>query len=364
MPPSDFPAGGYVSDYVGFWAVWLLLVVAVVLFFRFTRGAARPSSGRSPESPRHGGALRLVAGNLLVLLLLLWTAVVAAETYLRFVYDQTESHGITLTNWAWGKRHVFLNSRGFRDREWPTVKRDGVKRVACVGDSFTTGWGVRDVNDAWPGRLGTLLDARGRGRVEVRNYGKAGLDSLHEFQIMEAALRDDAVDRVVLGYCLNDTDDLLPPERWFLPTDAKPVPFLERTRSFLADFLWFHHQIDADPRVRGYFDYEKEAYDDPQVWGRQKMRFELMADACRKAGARLDVAVFPFFSAWGEPYAFASCHDQVVAAWKELGVEAIDLRDAYRGIAGPELVVNRFDAHPNERAHDLAARAILERCFR
>src|SRR6185295_12065188 len=34
MIPDDFPAGGYVGDYVSFWAIWLALVGAAWLFFR------------------------------------------------------------------------------------------------------------------------------------------------------------------------------------------------------------------------------------------------------------------------------------------------------------------------------------------
>ena len=78
---------------------------------------------------------------------------------------------------------------------------------------------------------------------------------------------------------------------------------------------------------------------------------------------RLDVVVFPFFSQWGDGYPFDGCHDRVAEAWKDLGVAVVDLRDAYRGIPASDLVVNRFDAHPNERAHEIAAKAILERAF-
>ena len=86
MAPMDFPAAGYLSDYLAFWAIWLAIVGATVFFFRRTRG--RP------------GRLRLVAGNLLVLLSLLWTAVVAAETYLRYIYDATDSYALMLTNFS------------------------------------------------------------------------------------------------------------------------------------------------------------------------------------------------------------------------------------------------------------------------
>src|SRR6185436_9019358 len=160
MTPRDFPIGGYVSDYLGFWAIWLVLAAGTFAFFRATLGAT--------------GALRPAAGRLLVFATLLWTAVVLAETYLRYVYDQTDSYGVLLTNRSWFDRHVHFNAENFRDREWTWEKPPGVVRVACVGDSFTMGWGVRDPADCFPQRIGAALDGRFPGRFEVRNYGVAG----------------------------------------------------------------------------------------------------------------------------------------------------------------------------------------------
>jgi hypothetical protein len=95
----------------------------------------------------------------------------------------------------------------------------------------------------------------------------------------------------------------------------------------------------------------------------QRAQFAHVADACRAARVRLDVVVFPFFSDWGGRYRYDRCHDLVVDEWKKLGVAAVDLRDAYRGIPGPDLVVNRLDGHPNPAAHEIAARVVLERVF-
>jgi len=55
--------------------------------------------------------------------------------------------------------------------------------------------------------------------------------------------------------------------------------------------------------------------------------------------------------------------DPAALPWKELGVDAIDLREAYRGIPASDLVVGRFDSHPNPRAHEIAAREVLRRAL-
>jgi hypothetical protein len=122
-------------------------------------------------------------------------------------------------------------------------------------------------------------------------------------------------------------------------------------------------RLVGDPYLRDADLRQADAYRDEAVWARQRGRFLRIAQVCRAGGAPLDVVVFPFFSDWGPTYRFDECHERVVAAWRDLGVKVLDLRDAYEGAPGADLVVSRFDGHPNERAHDLAARAVLERVF-
>jgi len=351
MAPDDCPPQGYVADYVSFWAIWVVLLLAAWIFFFRLRGRA--------------GAMRLVVGNLLVFLSALWTIVLGAETYLRFIYDRTDQYGLTMTNRAWFGRHCLLNSHGFRDREFATEKAKGVSRVGFLGDSFAFGWGIENVDDAFPGLVRSALDARSPGRYEVLDLGEPGFSTTDEANMLDNLAPSMSFDHVVLQYCLNDPDNFIPAAHTFDRETAPRLPWFRQTWSFVADYLWFHLRLRADPRVKGYFEWEKEAYEDPGIWGLQTRQFQRIVDRCRASSIRLDVAVLPFFQKWNSDgtYEFDFCHDQVAAAWKKLGVDVIDLRDAYRGIPGSELVVNRFDAHPNARVHAIAAKVILDRAF-
>lgn len=350
MAPPDFPAGGYLSDYLVFWAIWLGAVAGTVLFIR------RSGSGKS--------VLRLVTGNVLVLVSLLWTAVLAGETYYRYVYDESDSYGLMLTNFSWFRRHVHLNNATCRDDDFRSEKLPGERRVACVGDSFTMGWGVPDVNDTFPGRIEAALAARFPGKYDVQNYGQPGWTTGHESTLIDGLASGGAgVDHIILGYCLNDTDDLLEAGKWFNREHAPRVPLIPPTFSFLADHLWFHWKLADDPQVKNYFVWANEGYDDPAIFGRQTDRFRHIAETCRKARIRLDVVVFPLFNVWGDDYPLHDAHEKLAQAWSVLGVKTIDLREAYKGIPGSELVANRYDAHPNTRAHEIAAKVILEHAF-
>jgi hypothetical protein len=62
----------------------------------------------------------------------------------------------------------------------------------------------------------------------------------------------------------------------------------------------------------------------------------------------------------GSGYPFLNAHRQIVAWCDAAGVEVLDLEPVFRERAGDDLTVNRFDAHPNEKAHRIAADAICD----
>lgn len=242
-----------------------------------------------------------------------------------------------------------------------------MQRVACVGDSFTFGYGVPNLDDCWPQRLGTILREESGPRAtvayDVRNYGLIGFDTAQEIEVARHALRDGGADRIILGYCLNDIDDLAPPGRRFKREEAPAVPFISPTFSFVADFLWFRRLLSGDSRIHGYYEWLSDHYSDRAMMAQQTERFRRMKSVVAESGKRLDVVVFPLFGTWGPGYEFDACHEQVAAAWKSVGVDVIDLREAYRGIPGAELVASRFDSHPGTRAHGIAARVVADRLF-
>lgn len=119
------------------------------------------------------------------------------------------------------------SAAGFRDRDYPTAKPPGVRRVLGIGDSIMFGWGVADGED-YLSLTEARLAAEGRA-VEILNMAVPGYNSVMEV----AALRERglayAPDVVVVGLCGNDAG--LP---YFLQ-DAPKLWALDR--SFLVDFV-------------------------------------------------------------------------------------------------------------------------------
>jgi len=61
---------------------------------------------------------------------------------------------------------VRVNAAGFRDREFPVARAPGVARIACVGDSYTYGWGV-ELDASYPKQLERRLGGQAPSRCST-----------------------------------------------------------------------------------------------------------------------------------------------------------------------------------------------------
>ena len=79
---------------------------------------------------------------------------------------------------------------------------------------------------------------------------------------------------------------------------------------------------------------------------------------CEKGrGAQLIAVGFPFLDFRDDP-GFVRASERLAGFWRAKNVPHLDLASAFDGIATEALIVNRWDTHPDPRAHRLAAEAI------
>jgi hypothetical protein len=167
------------------------------------------------------------------------------------------------------------------------------------------------------------------------------------------------VDRVVLVYCLNDIEDLMPGQddamlRALAVLDNSP--WIVR-KSYMLN-LWYHHyRASRDPYLGNYCFYVRDAYSGP-LWEQQEERLKAFRDLVQAQGGHFAVVTFPFLNALGPNYEYRFVHDKLDQFWQGLGVPHLDLLTVYAGLPPSRVTVNRFDAHPNEYANKLAAAAI------
>lgn len=261
--------------------------------------------------------------------------------------------------------HVRRNADGFRDDPFLVPKPAGTFRVLALGDSFTFGDAVPDVDETWPEVLETLL-ASACPRVEVLNLGVPGTNTAFHRALFER-YRDSLVpDLVILGFVPNDPE----PSRAnteIIPVRVNPplLPWraLDRVlgRSSHA-YAWMRARknilLERFGRKETYADYVRSLYRPGPDWDRFASHARALADSCRSRGIPLVVAVFPLFHDL-EKDPFRAELDRTAELFRDLGAVVVDLRDAYRGIPSSALWIASTDAHPNERAHRIAAEALL-----
>ncbi len=258
------------------------------------------------------------------------------------------------------------NSLGYRDRERSRAKAKGTHRVVALGDSFSWGVGV-EFEDAWPQRLERGL-SRHRGETwEVVSLARPGMNTVEEAeQLATEGLAYDP-DLVVLGYCLNDSEDDEAAEvrrarDWEEMVHERrahaPRPW---DRSALFRLVSTRLQATRENRLR------IEAYRSQYVagykgWIAGQKALRRMADLCRERKIPLVVMTLPLF---GNPldaaYPFGEIHAAVARAVNDAGwARPLDLRPAYAGLDWRLLVVDGAnDEHPNEIAHRIAANVLV-----
>jgi hypothetical protein len=299
--------------------------------------------------------LALVCGNVLVLLFLLSVVLLSGEVYYRFVYDSTDSFGLCKTTKRWFERHFRRNLTGFRDSaNYLPMIEPGERRITFVGDSFTVGHGIPDVEDRFANRVRSLQRTS-----EVHVLAECGWDTGKQLELVNFLPKSGyQTDTVVLVYCLNDISDITPEWKEILNRIYKaPQPGYFAKNSFLFNTLSARMRMKQEPEIANYYSFVRNAYEGP-VWERQRRRLTSFHDSVVNSGGKLCVVTFPFLHAVENDYTYRDIHQRLDDFWSEIEVPHLDLLEVYAGKAAEELVISSRDAHPNEHAHAMAASAI------
>lgn len=189
---------------------------------------------------------------------------------------------------------------------------------------------------------------------------KFGLDTGREMELLKTLLQGGyELDLVVLVYCLNDIADLFPDWNATISdvfADVNRGGWLRRN-SFFLDTVYHRHKAARDPRVSQYYSFVRDGYRG-QLWEIQQGRLKALRDFVGTNGGRLLVVTFPFLQLEGPGYEYQFVHEQLDQFWRGLGVPHLDLHPVFAQELSEKITVNRHDAHPNEYANLLAARAI------
>lgn len=332
---------------------WMLIAWATLVAFVLAVLYLRP--WRSPRK-----TIRTLFKLSFSLWLLAFFGVLAETLFVGF-YSTTDAFSLSLVSKRWNERYVHRNNWNCRDdKRYEGEIPAGTKRLAIVGDSFAFGHGIKNIKD----RFGDLLEARlnkeTKDRWEVYNLAEPGADTGWEVERLEALGRKEnfRADVVLLAYCLNDIERLVPATHEIVGSIINDPPKNFWLQNFyLPNFLYYRLNHFRRPEVRGYFGWLKDGYQG-EIWEKQKQRLDAVKQWCDERNAKLVVVVFPFMVGLDGEYAFEEGHRALAEHFKSAKVSAIDLLPIYRKAPPGSLVVNSFDAHPNEQANRTAAELI------
>jgi len=331
----------YVSALVG---ACLLGLAVVVLGWSGRRWSARRA--RMALFP----IILLTASVALMLVALEWIA--------RFAFWDIHSSADARTYLALRELPYRSNSLGFRDREIPPKTPDHY-RIVVVGDSITWGQGVDEDE-----RFSNLIQHDLGPGYEVINFGMRAYDMPEHLKALDKVLTL-SPDFVLLQLYINDFET----RRMRRPVARPLLPWPDLDRRLLASSVfygmmetqWYRFQENAH-WVESYREYMERHLRDPDSPD-SRQSFGMLRDFFRRtaaAGVPTGVVIFPNPNLLGRGYPYAYLHNRIREICLQERVEYIDLQPVFAKMGDSRgLWANRFDQHPNARAHRRAVDEML-----
>lgn len=311
---------------------------------------------------------RAVVLNGLVSVTALALSLVAAEFGLRAWFRAVTSAGDTRTYFHQPGERV--NSWGFREREVPLAKPDGVYRIAVIGDSLTWGPGV-PVPERFSNLIERFLNEKGRpgSTYEALNFGISGWDTEDEVRILRQLVLKTDPDFVLLQWYVNDFENGYHLER------PRPAPLVRPATLHLKLLRSSALYALLDPKwtalqemlglVESFPAYLYRRFGDPDGPDStyEMERVKEFIGECRSHRIPVGIVLFPSVGPGlvSGTYEFGYLHDRVLAACRDENVTCVDLRSTFAGYTNYRtLWATPLDPHPSPLANRLAAERLVD----
>jgi len=343
-------SASYVLGYIAAW-VWLLATGLLSVWLLKGRG------GR-------------YAGNLNALFLGVMAFLLIMEGFFGFFYDQPDAFGVLNTSKRWFKRHYRHNNLGFRDdKEYSLEKAQGRKKIVFIGDSFTAGHGISRIEDRFPNIVEKRLKEVSAD-IEVYTMAVNGWDTIDQVEFLKDAVQKGLdADLIVLCFNMNDIG------RTSLETNLDTYLFYrvieERLsqnwllrNSYSVNFFYGRAILPSVPEVAGNAVERRATSYEGAEWEKVRGLLREFMLLCSRQGYELKVAILPLIGDLTRGFGMEAAHKKVGDFFGENGIASVDLSKKLKGFRMKDLVVNRFDSHPNEFAHKLIAEEIWEKLIR
>lgn len=235
------------------------------------------------------------------------------------------------------------NASGMREVDQEYVGHKKVRKIAMIGDSFTMGTGVPFEGIYHSVAERNLNEQSDSIEFRLLNFGVSGYN-LNEYVVyLKNAVIAQHPDEVVIGFC-SYNDHYRPEEYW---EEAQLESGLERSgfwKSYLRRLISIRlnppKDISADP-----FSSVDLNYMENKLWE--------IKSFCESRS--MDVSLI-FLAINHKPKEAK----QIQTISDNLGIKFIDSSHLFEGQQADQFIFNELDGHPNDKAHELFAQALVE----
>jgi lysophospholipase L1-like esterase len=270
--------------------------------------------------------------------------------------------GVAVENATWayswhGVTHIF-DTHSFRRLNGPfSEKRANTMRIVIVGDSMTYGAGIEG-EWSYPSQLERAL--KRKYRVEVLNLGINGAESEDIKNTVVQMLPVLKPDLVIYGFCYND----------FLPSgigqyEPEPFPLPKEFKDFMREQSRLSRLVeDGYASLAMKLGITKDFYNDilKDLKG-YRPRFARdvtqMNRAVRDAGLPpvISMPLDQFVEEGGRGHHISQAGEKLM---RDAGMDVLSLDGYYRQYNGRELVISRWEKHPDEEANAIFASMLYD----
>ena len=271
----------------------------------------------------------------------------------------------------WKRDHLRLNRMGYRDVDIDPAKPTGVYRVAVVGDSFAFGQGIEEAE-----RFSNLLERRldrPERRVQVLNFGRPGNNTADELAVLKKDVLHMQPDFVLLQWYVNDVEVLPGNNDEAPPVEPAGASFVNSVKQTLLNRLATYFFVaEAVHRARAWRGathatvlFDRVGNPDTREARAADAALREFIRACREHGVRIGLLLVPDLGLINDAYPYDYLHERVLAICRAEELSCVDLLPLFEPYlrdskAYTQLWVNRFDAHMNGRANELATARVME----
>ena len=282
------------------------------------------------------------------------------EIYFRYIYDQSDGLGFLKVNQKWHQRHVVFNNYFKRSDNFEPQKPPGEIRLAVMGDSISFGGGIEDPQNRFSNLLERKLRADGL-NVSIYNLGISGTGTQEQIQDFNN-LRHLNFDLLIWQYFFNDanpqTDNLGTKIIMDNQNKFTPPPLINwlTDHSYFADWLYWRLSSKYDQTFTDLANADLKSYQDPALFSQHQQDIQSFLNQLHRQRLPVVVIIFPYLYPTSQPQARLEAYQKTYQIFQSADADAvIQLAPYLKHYSYSQITASRFDSHPNELAHQIAA---------